>query len=205
MSRFSSERGCATQTAFCLTGGYSPEPADGTIQGKTKIMEKLSPMMQYLEIKKSTQGRNFFFTASAIFTRCSSMMPPRVPELDLTLTGKQPRPWRSAPPRVAACPSTATKGYAARLIAKGYKVAICEQTEDPAKAKGLVKRDIRAGHPRDRSLKAVCVQGTTATTNIGQLCTPEGQKRRGLCYIADVSTSSCTYPYLNLLWNIQDY
>ena len=34
------------------------------------------------------------------------------------------------------------RGYVARLIAKGYKVAICEQVEDPAKAKGLVKRDI---------------------------------------------------------------
>ena len=33
------------------------------------------------------------------------------------------------------------EGYVARLIAKGYKVAICEQVEDPAKAKGLVKRD----------------------------------------------------------------
>ena len=40
------------------------------------------------------------------------------------------------------------EGYVARLIAKGYKVAICEQVEDPAKAKGLVKRDIiRGGHP----------------------------------------------------------
>ncbi|MBR2481485.1 MAG: DNA mismatch repair protein MutS, partial [Oscillospiraceae bacterium] len=63
-------------------------------------------------------------------------------ELDLTLTTRD----RSKPEeeRTPMCgvPYHSSEGYIARLIAKGYKVAICEQTENPAQAKGLVKRDI---------------------------------------------------------------
>ena len=63
-------------------------------------------------------------------------------ELDLTLTTRDRNAGdRSARP-CAACPTTAAEAYIARLIAKGYKVAICEQMEDPALAKGLVDRDI---------------------------------------------------------------
>ena len=61
-------------------------------------------------------------------------------ELDLTLTGKQCGLEERAP--MCGVPFHSYEGYVARLIAKGYKVAICEQVEDPAKAKGLVKRDI---------------------------------------------------------------
>ncbi len=61
-------------------------------------------------------------------------------ELDLTLTGKQCGMEERAP--MCGVPFHSYEGYVARLIAKGYKVAICEQVEDPAKAKGLVKRDI---------------------------------------------------------------
>lgn len=61
-------------------------------------------------------------------------------ELELTLTGKA----CGLPDRAPMCgvPFHSYEIYAARLIAKGYKVAICEQMEDPALAKGLVKRDI---------------------------------------------------------------
>ena len=61
-------------------------------------------------------------------------------ELDLTLTGKQCGLEERAP--MCGVPFHSYEGYVARLISKGYKVAICEQMEDPAKAKGLVKRDI---------------------------------------------------------------
>lgn len=44
--------------------------------------------------------------------------------------------------RCAACRITAREGYIAKLVQKGYKIAICEQMEDPKKAKGLVKREI---------------------------------------------------------------
>jgi hypothetical protein len=65
-------------------------------------------------------------------------------ELDLTLTSRdhsKDKDWTKRS-RCAACRSTPVESYIARLVAKGYKVAICEQMEDPALAKGLVKRDI---------------------------------------------------------------
>jgi len=63
-------------------------------------------------------------------------------ELDLVLTTRDRG--KSAEEQTPMCgiPYHSSDGYIARLIAKGYKVAICEQTEDPALAKGLVKRDI---------------------------------------------------------------
>ena len=61
-------------------------------------------------------------------------------ELELTLT-QRPAVRRKRLP-CAECPFHSCEGYIARLVDKGYKVAICEQTEDPATAKGLVKRGI---------------------------------------------------------------
>ena len=64
-------------------------------------------------------------------------------ELDLTLTTRD-RSVEDPAERTPMCgvPYHSAEAYIGRLIAKGYKVAICEQVEDPAKAKGLVKRDI---------------------------------------------------------------
>ena len=61
-------------------------------------------------------------------------------ELELTLTGKNCGKEERAP--MCGVPFHSYETYVARLIAKGYKVAICEQMEDPALAKGLVTRDI---------------------------------------------------------------
>ena len=65
-------------------------------------------------------------------------------ELDLTLTSRDKDPNKAPEDRVPMCgiPYHSSDAYIARLIAKGYKVAICEQMEDPATAKGLVDRDI---------------------------------------------------------------
>ncbi len=61
-------------------------------------------------------------------------------ELEITLTARNKKDDAAVP--MCGFPAKAADGYVARLIDKGYKVAICEQTEDPAKAKGLVKRDV---------------------------------------------------------------
>ena len=61
-------------------------------------------------------------------------------ELELTLTGKNCGQEERAP--MCGVPFHAADSYIAKLVEKGYKVAICEQTEDPALAKGLVKRDV---------------------------------------------------------------
>ncbi len=102
-------------------------------------------MKQYLEIKKDNPDSILFFRLGDFYEMFADDARTASRELDLTLTsrdhGKHAKP---AEERVPMCgiPYHASEAYIARLIAKGYKVAICEQMEDPAKAKGLVKRDI---------------------------------------------------------------
>ncbi len=105
-------------------------------------MAELTPMKkQYLEIKRNTPTACCFFRLGT-FTRCSTttQMLPRV-RTHLTPTTRDRNKPSSARP-CAACRITPPRAYIARLIAKGYKVAICEQIEDPAQAKGLVKREV---------------------------------------------------------------
>ena len=104
-------------------------------------MAELSPMMQqYLEIKKQHKDEILFYRIGDFYEMFFDDALTASKELDLTLTGKQCGMEERAP--MCGVPFHSYEGYVARLIAKGYKVAICEQVEDPAKAKGLVKRDI---------------------------------------------------------------
>ena len=61
--------------------------------------------------------------------------------LELTLTSRS-KDASAAPSRCAACRITRSTGTSPRLVRKGYRVAICEQVEDPRKAKGVVKREV---------------------------------------------------------------
>ena len=106
-------------------------------------MAEMTPMMrQYLEIKEQNKDAILFFRLGDFYEMFNEDARVASQELDLTLTSRD----RGKPEeeRVPMCgvPYHSCDGYIARLIAKGYKVAICEQTEDPALAKGLVKRDI---------------------------------------------------------------
>ena len=104
-------------------------------------MAELSPMMQqYLEIKKQHKDEILFYRIGDFYEMFFDDALTASRELDLTLTGKQCGLEERAP--MCGVPFHSYEGYVARLISKGYKVAICEQMEDPAKAKGLVKRDI---------------------------------------------------------------
>jgi len=104
-------------------------------------MAELSPMMQqYLEIKKQHKDEILFYRIGDFYEMFFDDALTVSRELDLTLTGKQCGLEERAP--MCGVPFHSYEGYVARLISKGYKVAICEQMEDPAKAKGLVKRDI---------------------------------------------------------------
>ena len=109
-------------------------------------MAELTPMMkQYLEIKKDNPDSILFFRLGDFYEMFADDARLASRELDLTLTsrdkGKHLKPAEEQVP-MCGIPYHASEAYIARLIAKGYKVAICEQMEDPAKAKGLVKRDI---------------------------------------------------------------
>lgn len=109
-------------------------------------MAELTPMMkQYLDIKENHPDSILFFRLGDFYEMFADDAKIASKELDLTLTsrdkGKRTKPEAEQIP-MCGIPYHASEAYIARLIAKGYKVAICEQMEDPALAKGLVKRDI---------------------------------------------------------------
>ena len=106
-------------------------------------MAELTPMMkQYLEIKEQNPDCILFFRLGDFYEMFNEDAKLASKELDLTLTTRDRS--KSAEDRVPMCgiPFHSCESYIARLVGRGYKVAICEQMEDPALAKGLVKREV---------------------------------------------------------------
>ena len=102
-----------------------------------------TPMMQqYLQMKEQNKDAILFFRLGDFYEMFSDDALLASRELDLTLTTRDRAKPEDERTPMCGVPYHSCDGYIARLIAKGYKVAICEQTEDPAAAKGLVKRDI---------------------------------------------------------------
>jgi DNA mismatch repair protein MutS len=104
----------------------------------------LTPMMkQYFKIKEQNEDCILFFRLGDFYEMFSEDAKVAAEELDLTLTTRD-RGKENKEDRIPMCgiPYHSCEAYIARLIAKGYKVAICEQTEDPATAKGLVTREV---------------------------------------------------------------
>ena len=102
---------------------------------------KCSPMMQkYLETKEQYQDCILFYRLGDFYEMFfdDAILVSR--ELEITLTGKDCGLEERAP--MAGIPFHAAENYIARLISKGYKVAICEQLEDPKTVKGIVKRGV---------------------------------------------------------------
>ncbi|MBO5702650.1 MAG: DNA mismatch repair protein MutS [Clostridia bacterium] len=97
-------------------------------------------MQQYFEIKNQYEGYLLFYRLGDFYEMFFDDALTASRELELTLTGRD----CGEPERAPMCgvPFHSAEGYIAKLIDKGYKVAICEQVEDPATAKGLVKRDV---------------------------------------------------------------
>ena len=105
------------------------------------FLAELSPMMkQYFEIKNNNKDAILFFRLGDFYEMFYDDAKIASKELELTLTGRDCGQEERAP--MCGVPYHSYESYVARLIKKGYKVAICEQMEDPATAKGLVKRDI---------------------------------------------------------------
>ena len=106
-------------------------------------MAELTPMMrQYLEIKEQNKDSILFFRLGDFYEMFNEDAEVASRELDLVLTTRDRGKSKEEQRPMCGIPYHSSDAYIARLIAKGYKVAICEQTEDPALAKGLVKRDI---------------------------------------------------------------
>ncbi len=144
-------------------------------------MAELTPMMQqYLQIKEQNQDAILFFRLGDFYEMFGADAKTASRELDLTLTSRDKSKDKPIEERMPMCgvPYHAADSYIARLIAKGYKVAICEQTEDPAQAKGLVKRDI--------------IRVVTPGTVIDSACLDEG--RSNFCagiYLDDDYAAVC--------------
>ena len=149
-------------------------------------MAEITPMMQqYLDIKEQNPDSILFFRLGDFYEMFNEDAKVVSRELDLTLTTRD----RNKPPeeRTPMCgvPYRSCDSYIARLIAKGYKVAICEQTEDPALAKGLVKRDIiRVVTPG--TVDASMLEGNSANYICGIYMDEE---YAGLCF-CDITTGA---------------
>lgn len=144
---------------------------------------KLSPMMmQYFEIKSQYDDMILFFRLGDFYEMFFEDAKIASQELDLVLTGKDCGQEERAP--MCGIPFHSADGYIARLVSKGYKVAICEQVENPAAAKGIVKRDvIRIITP------GTVIEGDMLEDGINNyLCAVcADDTKTGLCF-ADVST-----------------
>ncbi|MDQ3806458.1 MAG: DNA mismatch repair protein MutS, partial [Acidobacteriota bacterium] len=101
----------------------------------------LTPMLrQYQELKRQHPGTLLFFRLGDFYELFFDDAVTGARELEITLTARHKE--RGAPIPMCGVPHHAVAGYVARLIRKGYRVAICEQTEDPSKAKKLVRREV---------------------------------------------------------------
>jgi DNA mismatch repair protein MutS len=106
------------------------------------MKSELTPIMeQYFQIKSSYKDYIFFFQIGDFFETFEEDAKIISKELELTLTTKQKTITGERTP-LAGVPCDNINTYIARLIKKGYKVALCEQIEDPATSKGIVKREV---------------------------------------------------------------
>ncbi len=104
-------------------------------------MAELTPMMQqYLETKKEYADCILFYRLGDFYEMFFDDAITASRELEITLTGKACGLDERAP--MCGVPYHAVEGYLNKLVSKGYKVAICEQVEDPKLAKGIVKREV---------------------------------------------------------------
>lgn len=144
---------------------------------------KISPMMdQYFQIKKDYADVILFFRLGDFYEMFFDDAKIASKELDLVLTGRDCGQEERAP--MCGVPFHSADSYIAKLVSRGYKVAICEQMEDPALAKGIVKREvIRIITP------GTVIEGNMLEDGVNNyLCSVFGSENgAGLCF-ADVST-----------------
>ena len=152
-------------------------------------MAELTPMMQqYYAVKERNPDCLLFFRLGDFYEMFEEDARIASRELDLTLTSRDHAKDKSAEDKIPMCgvPYHSSESYIARLVAKGYKVAICEQMEDPALAKGLVKRDIiRIVTPGSVTESSMLVE----SKNNYYACVYGAAGTYGLCF-CDVSTGA---------------
>lgn len=143
-------------------------------------------MKQYFEMKEKYPNTILFFRLGDFYEMFFNDAKTVSRELELTLTGRECGQQERAP--MCGVPFHSAEGYIAKLVARGYKVAICEQLEDPKLAKGLVKRDvIRVITPG--TVVENSMLDESRNNFLCSLCYEEGGL--GLCF-GDISTGDLT-------------
>jgi len=149
-------------------------------------MAELSPMMrQYLDIKAVNEDSILFFRVGDFYEMFFEDAKTASEELDLVLTGKDCGLEERAP--MCGVPYHSCEAYIGRLVAKGYKVAVCEQMENPNETKGIVRRDIvRTITP------GTVIEDTMLDEGVNNyLCAITVSKEdAGICF-TDASTGEC--------------
>ncbi len=149
------------------------------------IMAELTPMMkQYFQIKENYPDTILMFRLGDFYEMFFEDAKKVSAELDLVLTGRDCGQEERAP--MCGVPFHSADSYIARLVSKGYKVAVCEQLEDPSLAKGIVKRDVtRVLTPGTVIESTMLDEGK----NNFLACICATDKYVGLCF-ADISTGA---------------
>ena len=148
-----------------------------------KKLENLTPMMKvYCETKEKYKDCILFYRLGDFYEMFFEDALIASKELEITLTGKDCGLEERAP--MCGVPFHAVDGYLNKLVSKGYKVAICEQLEDPKQAKGLVKRDVFRVVTPGTNLDA---QALDESRNNYLMCIVCMEDRYGLS-VADIST-----------------
>lgn len=146
-------------------------------------MAEMTPMMkQYLEIKKEYQDTILMFRLGDFYEMFFEDAKTASRELELVLTGRDCGQEERAP--MCGVPFHSVDSYIARLVSRGYKVAICEQLEDPALAKGIVKRDVIRIHTPGTVIESSMLD---ESKNNFLCCIWLNGQAAGVCF-ADVST-----------------
>ena len=132
-------------------------------------MAEYSPMMQhYLQTKEEYKDCILFYRLGDFYEMFFEDAKIVSKELELTLTGKSCGQEERAP--MCGIPFHAYETYMSRLVAKGYKVAICEQVEDPKQAKGMVKREV--------------IRIVTPGTNLNEQALDESKNNYLMCIVS---------------------
>ena len=159
----------------------------------------LSPMMQhYVATKKEYPDCILFYRLGDFYEMFFEDAQTVSRELELTLTGKDCGLEERAP--MCGVPYHAADVYISKLIEKGYKVAICEQVEDPKKAKGMVKREVIRVVTPGTMLEG---QNLDETRNNYLMCIVRTEDRFGVS-IADVSTGECLVTEMDIQRKLLD-
>ena len=139
-------------------------------------------MQQYFQIKQNYEDTILMFRLGDFYEMFFDDAKTASKELELVLTGRDCGQEERAP--MCGVPFHSADGYIARLVSKGYKVAICEQMEDPAAAKGIVRRDVIRVITPGTVIESSMLD-ESKNNYLASVCATHGNV--GMCFI-DIST-----------------